>query len=528
MLALTALTLGLLLGPHQPHHDGPATGPEASAGRRTTLLAEAQAFLGELGRLSHADRVRVGTFGESEEGRPLLLVGTALQGATLDGAEARASAGLRVLVVGNIHAGEVEGKEAVLQLIREVAQGEHAPLLEGAHVWFAPIYNVDGNERISKGNRVEQNGPEEGVGQRPNASGLDLNRDFVKAEAKETRALLALMDRFDPHVVLDLHTTDGSYHGYHLTYATSLAVNVDRELDRFARTRILDAARRTLLSREGIRAFDYGNVMGRAPRRWVTYDHRPRFGTNMIGLRGRVAVLSEAYSYLPFAERIAVTRAFVLAVLEAAQSSRAELFALLERVDERARSGAPLLFGDRSELVAPRLQSVLLGAVDEVPLEGLGTRRVARGEWREAQLGVQDRFVAGRVQLVPAGWLIPEPTDEDKALLAIHGLPYRLLEQERALEVLRFRIQTSEQAERLFQGHHERRLEGDWEAASLVAPVGALYVDARHARVRVMAQLLEPESEDGLVTWNHFDGRLAETFPVVRVRAPLDLSGSSR
>ena len=192
----------------------PQTAAEATQHARTSTLAEVEAFLSALPGLPHGGRITLASAGRSHEGRPLHVVGAALPP---DPDRPR----LRALIVANIHAGEVEGKEASLQILREIAMGGHRELLASIDLWFVPVYNVDGNERLSPDHRPEQNGPDL-VGQRPNAQGLDLNRDFVKAEAPETQALLALFRRLDPHLFFDLHTTDGSWHGYDLTYAPSL------------------------------------------------------------------------------------------------------------------------------------------------------------------------------------------------------------------------------------------------------------------------------------------------------------------
>ena len=500
--------------------DAPLTAAEATGGARTTTLAEAQAFLDGLQGLPSSDRVAVGTAGSSGEGRPLILAAVGGMQPTLDAAEARARGGLRILVVANIHGGEVEGKEAVLRLLRETAEGQHGARWEDCQAWFLPIYNADGNERIARTNRVSQNGPDGGVGERANAAGLDLNRDFVKAEAPETRALLEVLNAFDPHLLLDLHTTDGSYHGYHLTYATSLSSNTDPRLDRFARERVLVPAREQLRALHGFRTFDYGNLTRGEPARWATYDHRPRFGTNMVGLRNRVAVLSEAYSYLDFPERIEVTHAFVLGVVDAARAAAPELLGLTARLDRELEEGRPALFGDQTRLCDPRPHALLLGEVDEVSLEGLGVRRVARPVWRQELVGLQDRFVAGRRRVLPAAWLLPSPSEADRALLQLHGVRFQEL-GEAALGACRgFRLEAIQRAERPFQGHHEVRLSGAWvEVAAPPASPSALLVPSRQPLARVAAQLLEPESEDSLYTWNHFDERLTvgELAPVLRV-----------
>jgi hypothetical protein len=526
MSALLLALLPLLGVPlHDPAQDGPLTAPEATGGARTTTLAEAQAFLDGLAALPSGGRVVVGTAGSSGEGRPLLLAAVGGEQPTLDAAEARSREGLRILVVANIHGGEVEGKEAVLRLLRETAEGQHGARWADCQVWFLPIYNVDGNERIARTNRVSQNGPDGGVGERANAAGLDLNRDFVKAEAPETRALLEVLRSFDPHLLLDLHTTDGSYHGYHLTYATSLSPNTDPRLDRFARARVLAPAREQLRALHGFRAFDYGNLTRGEPARWATYDHRPRFGTNMLGLRNRVAVLSEAYSYLAFPERIEVTHAFVLGVVDAARASADELLDLTARLDRELEEGRPALFGDQTRLCDPRPHALLLGEVDELSLEGLGVRRVARPVWRREVVGLQDRFVAGRRRVLPAAWILPNPSEADRALLSRHGVRFQELGEVAPGTYRGFRVEAIERAERPFQGHHEVRLAGAWSEVVLPEPsASALLVPARQPLARVAAQLLEPESEDSLFTWNHFDERLAigELAPVLRVEARPD------
>ena len=197
-----------------------------------TSANPSRAILAPSCNVTSVSSVAVGTAGTSGEGRPLLLAAVGGEQPTLDAEVARQRGGMRLLIVANIHGGEVEGKEAVLQLLRETAEGAHDARWADCQAWFLPIYNVDGNERIARANRVSQNGPDGGVGERANAAGLDLNRDFVKADAPETRALLQLFDEVDPHLFVDLHTTNGSRHGYHLTYAPSLNPNVDGRVDR--------------------------------------------------------------------------------------------------------------------------------------------------------------------------------------------------------------------------------------------------------------------------------------------------------
>jgi murein tripeptide amidase MpaA len=192
------------------------TRPERTAYRETSSYGDVVAFLAAADAAS--SRIHVTHFGYSMEGRTLPL---AVVGRVRDASPeaVRASGKLRVFIQANIHAGEVEGKEAMQVLLRDLANGRHAVWLDSVVLLIAPIYNADGNERVRLTNRPLQDGPLGGMGQRANAQNLDLNRDHTKLESPEARSLISLFNRYDPHVVIDLHTTNGTVHAYHLTYA---------------------------------------------------------------------------------------------------------------------------------------------------------------------------------------------------------------------------------------------------------------------------------------------------------------------
>ena len=238
------LLLVMLQGQPGAEENDPALRTRAELTRftETSRAEDVTRVLSALERASSS--VYVTEFGRSLEARPLPLAVVSAPGIK-DAATAKRTGKPRVLVLANIHAGEVEGKEAVLILARRLALGDLRSLTSRLVVLFAPLYNVDGNERISLDHRPEQFGPLGGVGTRENAAGLDLNRDFTKLETPESRALARLLTEWDPQVVIDLHTTNGSYHAYHLTYSPTLAVGADPRLVEFTRG-MLSTATRTL------------------------------------------------------------------------------------------------------------------------------------------------------------------------------------------------------------------------------------------------------------------------------------------
>ena len=267
----------LLAGPAQaqPVDDASLkTRAEATDFQETTRYKEVMDFTEVVANGS--ETIYRTVFGYTSEGRalPLVVVGD-VAGA---GAEAvRASGKTRVFVQANIHAGEVCGKEAMLMLLRALAAGQHAAWTDSLVLLIAPIYNADGNERISLTHRPGQNGPLGGMGQRPNAQGLDLNRDHMKMDSPEARSLVGLFNAYDPHVVVDLHTTNGTSHAYHLTYSPPLHPNTPRAIDAFLRENWLPAVTRRIKERYGWQYYYYGNIPWRnsnAERGWYTFDHR--------------------------------------------------------------------------------------------------------------------------------------------------------------------------------------------------------------------------------------------------------------
>ena len=178
-------------------------------------------------------------------------------------ASVRATGKTVVYLQGNIHAGEVCGKEALQMLLRDLLAGRHGAWHESMVLLVAPIYNADGNERVTLSNRGRQHGPFGGMGQRPNAQGYDLNRDHMKIESPEARSVARLFTEYDPHVAVDLHTTNGTQHGYHLTYSPPLHPNTPPAIDEFLRGGLLPHVTNEIRDKHGWEYYYYGNASAR-------------------------------------------------------------------------------------------------------------------------------------------------------------------------------------------------------------------------------------------------------------------------
>ena len=519
----------------------PATRAERTGFCETSSGADVAAFLAALPGVAAKGRVvTIDTIGTTVEGRPLLRA-VACAGTSCPDLSRTVSKPV-LWLQGNIHGGEVEGKEAALALLRDLLRGEAPNALDSLVLVVVPNYNADGNDALGPQatNRGEQHGPAI-VGRRPNGATLDLNRDYIKAEAPETRAMLPWLVRGTVDVFVDLHTTNGSYHGYALTYAPSL--HPGAPLARYTQDTLLAGIRATLRAR-GIETYPYGNFAAESGREpltdsvktgWATYDHRPRFGTNYFGLTGGIAILSEAYSHDPFARRVAATRAFLDAIVAAVANDPGVVRRVRAVRTALATGRAPRDLALAARLVAqPRRDTVLVEVLVPDPDSAAaepgvppGVRRT--GRMRAQLMPVRDRFdVVERSVLPSRGWVVERRDTALVALLRRHGVilvaPPRA-ESPRGEEFVLDSVLT---APRPFQGHREVRLVGHWRSATVaLRPDSTWLVPARGLHVWIAAQLLEPESDDAAHTWNVLDGRLAPggVFPVRRIGDALPSRG---
>jgi hypothetical protein len=440
-------------------------------------------------------------------------------------AEAWATGKPVIWLQGNIHSGEVEGKEAAQALLRDVTVGPHRALLDSVVLLVVPIYNIDGNEQWGPGekHRAGQHGPAI-VGRSTNGQGLNLNRDYVKAEAPETRGALALLTAWDPDVFIDLHTTNGSYHGYALTWSPGLNPN-DTPANAYVRETFLPEIRARMRQRHRIETFPYGNFRSQHPdslaQGWETYDARPRFGTNWAGLRGKLAILSEGYSNDPFARRIEATYWFLREILSLAAAERVRVKALVRA----AAAGRPDSIAIRSRLAPPTQQDVIAELTTEDG-DGAGpfARRRRTGQFRTVPMPVFDRFEAARREARPWGYIVPPSLGEVAALLARQGVVVERLRDGWTGRAERFTVDSVRVEPYVFEGHRTVQVEGRWgDAQAYEAPAGAWLIRTDQPLGTFAGYVLEPASEDGVATWNLVDRVLSRRapYPIVRVREPV-------
>lgn len=502
---------------------------ERSDYTRTASHAETVALVDALAA-AYPETLRRGTMGASEEGRelPLLIVASPPVASAL---EARASGKVVVFAFGNIHAGEVEGKEALPMLARRLAEAPtdaaHEAILRECVLVLAPIYNPDGNDRVGPGetNRPHQNGPAL-VGQRANARGLDLNRDYTKADAAETRAMLRLFTEWDPHLIIDCHTTNGSLHRYTLTYEAPLTAAAHPAPVALMREMLSEAGSR-VESNAGYALWWYGDFNDDNTR-WRTYAAEARYGGNYHGLRNRLSALSEAYTYAPYRDRVLCTLEFVsslcsLAAERAGAIKEAVALADRETIEAGTRAGAPGADADTMGMIALRHQiapfaekaTVRGWAATGLGDEGAGATR-APHDYEVEHFG---RFEPTLRVARAAAYAIPPGLDRVVALLHAHGVKTAALDADTEREMEEYTLTRITRAEREYQGHHLADIEARAMRTRKTIGAGWTIVPSDQPLGTLAAVLLEPASEDGVAAWGFLGDSLSEgdPYPILRV-----------
>lgn len=499
---------------------------ERSEFTATSNYSETVAIMGEIARRSQ--HVTLASMGVSGEGRdlPVLIISSPPVREAADARARRREGAVVVLVLGSIHGGEIAGKEAMLILAREMALDAEHPLLKNLVLVLCPLYNADGNERMDPGNRPGQVGPEKGMGERANAAGLDLNRDFIKAEASETRALLKFLRDWDPDVVIDTHTTNGSRHRYLVTYDGAKVLAGDRGLYDFVRKEYLPAVQAAIEARglddgREMRTFWYGNF-NPDHTTWTTYEALGRYVTNGINLRGRIGILSEAYSYASYRDRIFGSKRFLEACLRYAAGNAEKIRAITESADE-------------ANEVEIAIRTRLVAAPEKMTVLGYESRADA-GEGQPAQPRDYevDAIIESEAVLTverPWAYLVPAGMTRVVENLQRHGVPLETLREDIELDVQVYGIDSVSRRERAFQGVHLVTVEATMREESRMIPAGTIVARADGERGNLAVYLLEPQCEDGLTTWGFFDDALEEggDFPVVRLKSdPTLITGEVR
>lgn len=448
------------------------------------------------------------SFGRSAQGRDLPLLILSREGAFRPDAARRSSRPL-VLIQNCIHPGECAGKDASLALVRDIAITQsHADLLDHANILIMPIFNVDGHERFGPHSRINQDGPR-AMGWRTTATNLNLNRDYMKADAVEMQAWLRVWTEWMPDLLIDTHTTNGADHRYDLLYATTGQHDIATPLADWLNNELLSHVV-PAVEQHGYHMFPYS-----WPRDRVNLSEGihaaggfgGRYSTGYGGLCNRPSILLEAHAHKPYERRVRSTYYFLLHALRTLNAQPGHLRQLTLAADERC---AATRGGEEDGQVALRVKHT--DASRSIVYKGLRAYRevsplteteVVRytDEPLDVEAPLYDQFEVDAAVTPPAAYIIPAQWQEIVHRLNWHGVHYWRLADDMALPIEQTVFEEVSFAERPYECRQIPRYTTRREQVTWTVQAGTIVVPLDQPRSKLAVHLLEADGSDALVAW---------------------------
>ncbi len=483
-------------------NDSWITPAERSDFEHTPRYDETMSWLKKL--TEAAPELKMISLGKSSEGRDVWMI-LASQERAFTPAALRATRKPTLFAQAGIHAGEIDGKDAGMMFLRDLTvRNKKRELLEQANLLFIPIFNVDGHERFSAYNRINQRGPVE-TGWRTTARNLNLNRDYAKADAPEMRALLRALTEWDPDFYMDIHVTDGADYQYDITFGYNgrhaYSPAIATWLDDF----FTPAVNRDLQTMGHIPGPLVNFVSERAPEQgWVNWTAPPRFSNGYGDARHLPTVLIENHSLKPYKQRVLGTYVLLESTLrvlgkegkklrEAIKTDRARRLNELPlswRVPRQKQPSTITLLG-----VEPKVMTSAITKSEFVQWTGKTfTRQIPYLQMDEPAQSVKR----------PQAYLIPPVWEEVIARLAAHGIQMERLAAPLAVEVEMYRLHEAKLAEQPFEGHVTVTAKPQRERRKQLFSAGTARVNTDQPLGTLALLLLEPESGDSFLQWGFF------------------------
>ena len=450
-------------------------------------------------------------FGRTPEGRPMLALVVTNSGAFT--AKAATARGLPVtLIQGGIHAGEIDGKDAGFQAVQEILDGKLAKgALDHQVLIFVPVFNVDGHERFAKYNRPNQRGPVE-MGWRTTAQNFNLNRDYVKADAPEMQAMLALVNAWDPLAYVDLHVTDGAKFQHDVSIQVEPVFSGDTHFRAaglaWKNGVIADITRQGAMPQPFYMSFDKDDDPASG---FVDGVSDPRFSTGYFQLRNRLVMLVETHSWKDYPTRVRITHNAFISVLEQVAAHGKDWQQMAAAADARAMQlgGKPVALTykatDKTTMIDFKGYAYTRTMSD---VSGALMTRYDEATPQIWHVPLRDDVVADLVVNAPrAGYLVPSAyADIVGKKLAQHGIVFHTVPNAIAgADVETFRADEATFGKISVESHQRLTVKGTWKHEPRNVAKGALFVPIAQPKALLVVAMLEPQAPDSLLAWGEFN-----------------------
>ncbi len=415
-----------------------------------------------------------------------------------------------LLVINGIHSGEINGKDASMLLLREIlVTKEKENLIENVDLLIVPIFSVDGHERRSLYGRINQIGPKE-TGWRVTAQNINLNRDFLKADAPEMQALLRLYSKWLPEFFIDVHSTNGSDFQYQTTFAIEKHENTTPMIKNWVEEKFNPSITRSVEDKGFAISPFVGFVKG-DPRNGI-YDWvpTPRFSNGYTTLQNRPGLLVESHVLKTYKERVFSTKAVLESTLELINSDPEELLKLARDSDEYAVESFieearpyPLTFERSDNYEIYNYKGI---DYDLVKSEISGSEVKVFNEVKfEQKVKYFNHAVSKKKIKLPPAYIVPKQWKEIVERLKIHGVLVDRLGENKKYVVEKYQFSDVEFPSKPYEGRFRPVYKHTISIDTVVVPTGDYIIGTDQRSLGIIAHALEPDGPDSFVQWGFFN-----------------------
>jgi hypothetical protein len=454
-------------------------------------------------RLERASRlVKVIDIGTTPESRTMIAVVVSKDRAFTPEAAAKTNKAV-IMIQSGIHAGEIEGKDTVLMLIRDMTVSKKfASWLDHAIFVIIPVFNVDGHEYFSAYHRPSQNGPQS-TGLRANAQRLNLNRDYMKADTPEMRSWLRVFNSWMPDFLIDNHVTDGSDMQYDVTWDMARNQDIAEPAGAWVREKYVPELDKRMAS-DGHLVAPYGALRN---RQFFMEVFSPRYSHLYSAVQNRPSLLVETHSL-----KTARTRAWAhydimrhtFDIITAdAESLRKAVREADRALSEHAgdRSAEPVyLAGKVSDKSRPIVYHALKNAPFKSEVTGANVTRYT-GEVDDIPTVIHDQIDTTLAAQMPLGYLIPSAFSSVADLLKLHGVEMSRTEKPLDQVFETYRFTSAKWSTGATEGHVMLTVEPRVVKEKIFIPAGSYWISMKQRRARLILAMLEPNAPDSIASW---------------------------
>ena len=454
--------------------------------------------------------IHYSSFGESPEGRelPLLIADKD----KLTNPELIKKTGRAILLIqACIHAGEPDGKDAGLMLFRDfIANPEISKLLNNVTVVFIPIYSVDGHERFSAFNRINQNGPKE-MGWRTNANNLNLNRDYIKAEAPETKAWLTLFNKWNPDFFIDCHVTDGADYIYPLTYGLEINGNMDSNLTNWQKNTYLPYVTNAM-EKANYPIFPYVSFrewhdIESGLESWVT---PPLLSQGYTAIANCPGLLIETHMLKDYKTRVFATYKMLVYTLEVLNNSGKELLKFeqiandFSSTEKFRKTPFPLSFEYSKDSVLIDFKGKEF--TKEISDLSGGLWFKFGSDYKDYKLPYFNHLKPTSFAQLPEYYIVPRQYAFIEEILKSHNIKYFKINYDTTLSANTYKFKNVTLGTSSNEGHQKvQSFEMDIITLNLKLIHGSIVIPMNQEKSKIIAHLLEPKSPASLLQWGYFN-----------------------